>query len=301
MFSGPVDLGRWTPSASELAEANGLSEVSAKKGLSLAISVGWVTRRGRSLVLAWESPGNFGNLARIPEDPPKDPRVAEGSSRIRILEDPSADPLVTSLGSSGNQPRILEDPSLLTTPLPQATQLPQTRETSISGEQFALIPQVPERDAITDAKIRVWWTEIFVPLRASTLDAYRPGVAQPIACSPSRLKAIRARIVETCPDETWTEQRERLTHVVRNAAARVHEHAGAETSWGWSSLDAIQPKHWTAEKNFTRYYEAPPSDPSAGKQAVEVEVIGGVVQYPRADDTDYGTGTAYGDPARRRR
>jgi hypothetical protein len=158
----------------------------------------------------------------------------------------------------------------------------------------------PERDAITDAKLRAWWAEIFVPLRASTLDAYRPGTAQPIACSPSRLKAIRARLVETCPDETWTEQRARLTHVVRNAAARVHEHAGAETSWGWSSLDAIQPKHWTAEKNFTRYYEAPPSDQAAGKQAPDVEVIGGVVQYPRADGTDWGTATAYGDPARRR-
>jgi len=190
---------------------------------------------------------------------------------------------------------------------PDQTRSREAGQAGLFGDE-PVVEETAPGESVTPAKIRAWWDEVFVPLRAETLDRYRTGSAQPIACSKSRMAALRKRIAETCPGVPWTDPtpgvdgvREQLTHVVRNAAARVHEHRGGETSWGWNSLDAIQPKHWTAEKNFTRYYEAPPADDSDGKPPPDVEVIGGVVQYPRADATNYGTGTAYGDPRRRRR
>lgn len=125
-------------------------------------------------------------------------------------------------------------------------------------EQFQLIPQgaVVTAGQISAANIRAWWTEVFVPLRIETLNRYQPGSAQAIQCSKSRVKAIQERLADTCGDLPWADQRAGLTHVVRNAAARVDEFRGQKAPWNWESINAIAPKHWLAANNFTNYYES---------------------------------------------
>lgn len=153
---------------------------------------------------------------------------------------------------------------------PDQTRSRASAQAGLFGDDEPVQEPTPS-DPVTSAKIRAWWVEVYVPLRAETLDRYRPGSAQPIECSAPRLKALRKRIAETCNGAPWTSEdpavigvRDRLTHVVRNAAARVHEYGGKRTDFDWDSLDAIQPKHWSTEKNFTRYYEASPAYDQAG-------------------------------------
>jgi hypothetical protein len=261
MFTGPVDLGRWTPTISELAEANGVTEVSARKARSMLISVGWITQNGRRLVLAWMSPGNFGDLAdrssRIGQELPEDRSILED----HVPEDHLGDPRGSSDATRGSVKVILEDRSQLTTPHPLLPQPPPSGsalQPGLFGDDVVVEKPTPG-DVVTPAKIRAWWAEVYLPLRAETLDRYRPGSAQAIACSDTRMADLRKRISDAWHGLPWSEVSQNLTHVVRNAAARVHEHGGSETPWGWNSQDAIAPKHWTAAKNFVRYYEQPPA------------------------------------------
>jgi hypothetical protein len=157
---------------------------------------------------------------------------------------------------------------------------------------------------ITAAEIRAWWETTYTPLRRDTRARWRPGSrVQDLPCNPKRIAAIRKLIADNWPGAEWSAVRDRLTHVVQAAAAKVATQRGERVPYKGGTYDTLRnadPDYWLKATNFDQLLAADVVEPESGKQADELEVIGGVVQYPRADGTDWGTGTAYGDPARRR-
>ncbi len=147
---------------------------------------------------------------------------------------------------------------------------------------FALEVQEAEPPPVvcaTDAQITAWWDEVFVPERAGALRDVGRG-SRPIECTSKHRAAIRERLGEHCPGLPWVDHLERLTHVVRNACARVREFNGEKTSWGWQSKHAVAPKHWLyVDKNFEGYYgDSPNYD--------ESRPAGEVPEAAEGDDSD---------------
>lgn len=141
-------------------------------------------------------------------------------------------------------------------------------------EQFELVPpgDVVTPGGITTAKISTWWAEVYQPARRRVFDRWRPDARiQPLDCTAKRVAEIRARLTASCPGLPWPDIRERLTHVVAVAEAKVAEQQGAIVPYGKGTYDTIRniaPEYWLKATNFDNLLAAHAPAPRTARDDV---------------------------------